>query len=262
MTSFARVEHFIEESKRAATPHELEELMAGITTDLGFDYFALIQHVNLGPMAADLSHMKAGSLVALTNYPPEWVEEYVCRNLVVQDPVHLAAHRTSVGFRWDQIGDLIKITAEHRAMWADAARWGIADGYTVPANLPGEPKGTCSFAVRVGRSLPEANLLMAQTVGAFAFEAARAMMERTRRGRRKGAQASLTPRQLECVVLIGRGRTDAEIARALGLREQTVTEHINEARERYQVRRRAQLVIQAIYRGDIHFLDILGDPAP
>ena len=93
------VQHFIEVSKTVSSAGDLERLVSDITREMGFDYFALIHPVDLSAMEASLSHMADGSLVALTNYPEAWVEAYVARNIVANDPVLLASERTSAGFR-------------------------------------------------------------------------------------------------------------------------------------------------------------------
>src|SRR4051794_14438136 len=71
----------------------------------------------------------------------------------------------------------------------------------------------------------------------------------------------LTTRQLECVRLVGRGKTDWEISQMLGITEGTVTSHINEARRRNAVTRRAELPVQALFRGDLEFSDLIDVPA-
>ena len=47
------------------------------------------------------------------------------------------------------------------------------------------------------------------------------------------------------------------IAPLLGITEVTVTAHLNEARRRYGVKRRVELVLQVLYRGALHFSDIV-----
>src|SRR3546814_8939493 len=89
---------------------------------MGFDYFALIHHVDLSPLSADLAHMDQGDLIGLTNYPQEWVEIYQRRNIVANDPILLASHQTNVRFAWDDIGDLINVTAQHREITSDTRR--------------------------------------------------------------------------------------------------------------------------------------------
>ena len=258
MTSFAQVERFIELSKCAATPGELDNLLSAITREMDFDYYALIHHVDLTPMdIREFTHMADGSLVALTNYPEGWVEAYVARNIVVNDPIHLASHRTNVGFRWDEVDRLIPVTGEHRAIRDDTLRAGIEQGYTVPANVPGEANGSCSFAMRRGASLPQANLAMAQLVGSFAFQAARNLVLKAKRRAIPAEPIPLTPRQLECVLLVGRGKTDWEIGRILGISEETVKHHLKQAREHYDVPKRVQVVMRAVYEGQLALTDML-----
>ena len=72
---------------------------------------------------------------------------------------------------------------------------------------------------------------------------------------------SLTTRQLECIIFVARGKTDWEISKILGLHEQTVTQHLNEARRRCGVSRRSELAIHALYHGHVTFEDVL-DRAP
>jgi LuxR family quorum-sensing system transcriptional regulator CciR len=184
------------------------------------------------------------------------VEAYVERNIVANDPIHLASYRTDVGFTWDSVGRLIEVTSHHREMLADTRRAGIADGFTIPARVPDQVKGSFSFAVRCGRMLPVASLPAAQMIGLFGFEAARTMVLRSRKAAPPCPRPTLTPRQLDCMVLVARGKTDWEISRILGVHEQTVTQHINEARLRSGASRRTQLIVDALYRGDLSFRDI------
>jgi len=79
---------------------------------------------------------------------------------------------------------------------------------------------------------PANNLLMAQLVGFFAYQAARVILRTDQSDAAPPAECP-TSRQLECILLVGRGKTDWEIARLLGITEHTVTAHINEARRRY-----------------------------
>src|SRR3546814_19946118 len=122
---------------------------------MGFDYFALIHHVDLSPLSADLAHMDQGDLIGLTNYPQEWVEIYQRRNIVANDPILLASHQTNVGFAWDDIGDLINVTAQHREITSDTRRAGIGNGFTVPDHVPGEANRSCNLRSetrRVGKA--------------------------------------------------------------------------------------------------------------
>ena len=134
----------------------------------------------------------------------------------------------------------------------------------MPVHIPGETNGTCTFAVKEG-DLPADNLPMAQLVGSFAYEAARQLMLRGEGILECEDPKPLTTRQLECVALVRRGKSDWEIGQILGIREDqilgiredTVTDHLNEARRRIGVSRRAELPIHALFRGELTFSDII-----
>src|SRR3546814_4485407 len=65
---------------------------------------------------------------------------------------------------------MIPFTAEDRRVLALGREQGIGDGFTVPANVPGEALGSCSFANEAGRPMRDEMLPLAQLAGAFAFE--------------------------------------------------------------------------------------------
>lgn len=252
MGLFEEVQRFVSAAARCRFPSELGDLLGDHARRLGFDYFALVHHVDLRD--------DDGDAVALWSYPASWVEEYLESRMATSDPVHLASHRINVGFAWDQIARLITVTPAHRRVRERTRRAGIADGFTVPANIPGEANGSCSFAVATGHALPIESLSAAQLAGAYAFHAARRL---TRKGARKADHPPrLSPRQLDCVVFAGRGYSDRETALALGIAEDTVTEYLDEARRRYGVNRRATLVLRAVYDGQIALSDVLILPPP
>lgn len=248
---------FIELARASNTPEELDRLILDVTREMGFDHYALIHHVDLGAYSSDLRHMDDGELVALWNYPEAWVEVYHERNIVANDPVLIASQRTNVGFVWEDMGSLIKITPLHRAITEETRRAGLAQGFTVPAHIPGEANGSCNFAVRTGRTLPRHNLPMAQLVGSFAFQAARAMVEKARRQQLPVTTRRLGNRQLECIALVARGKTDWEIGRILGISELTVRRHLTLAKEHYAVASRVQVVMRAMFEGKICLSDVL-----
>src|SRR3546814_3831883 len=68
---------------------------------------------------------------------------------------------------------MIPLNSEDRRVLALSREYGVGDGFTVPANVPGEPSGSCSFANVADIPVDEATLPLAQLVGIFAFERAR-----------------------------------------------------------------------------------------
>jgi LuxR family quorum-sensing system transcriptional regulator CciR len=159
------IDQFDQRAQQCSCDAELRLLLDDAVRELGFDYFALLHHASLRRGGAHL--------IRIDTYPAGWVGELLQEELVADDPVHLASGRTNTGFSWDQLVALIPVTARHRAILEASGRYGIGLGFTVPANVPGEPSGSCSFAVRRGRELPVHRLLCAEQIGAHAFRIAR-----------------------------------------------------------------------------------------
>lgn len=209
--------------------------------ELGFDYVALRHH---GAMA------RAGrGRVRIDNYPDDWKAELRARRPLRRDPVHLACSRTLTGFAWRDAGRLVSLSARMQEIFARARRFGLGEGFTVPAHLPGEPAGSCSFAVRTGRALPVASLLRAEQLGLHAFEAARRLL---------GLGVAPPPphfsrRELEALRLVAAGKSDWEIAAILGIGHETVRQYVKRARAAYGVATRTQLAVHALRDGLIGF---------
>lgn len=226
------------------SPDELHATMARISRELGFQYFALSQHVDMATTR--------DQAFRLHNYPAAWQDYYDAHRLSVSDPVHRASHVTCIGFTWSRLPEMIALTPRDRQILSIGRAQGIGDGFTVPANVPGEARGSCSFANQAGRPLPDAALPFAQLVGAFGFEAAR----RFWMPRRNGSRVPLTDRQRDCVLWAARGKSDWEISRILGVSEETVARHLKGAFCRYGVNKRTLLAIRALFDGTISFTDI------
>jgi LuxR family quorum-sensing system transcriptional regulator CciR len=148
---------------------------------------------------------------------------------------------------------MITLTKQDLQILDLARSHGIGEGFTVPAHVPGEAHGSCSFARVTGEQMSGEHLPLLQLVGAFAFEAARRMQ----RLRLAPGPVRLTDRQRECVMWAARGKSDWEISRILGISQDTVIEHLRHARERYGVGKRTVLAIHALFDGTIGFFDVL-----
>lgn len=197
---------------------------------LGFQFFALLHHASLA--------LPGRGMIRLDSYPSGWAEEIVTQELVGIDPVHHACRRTSLGFAWDELARLTPIGGAERELFARAARHGLGDGFTIPINIPGEPPGSCSFAVRRGLQLPRARLLSAEQLGIHAFEAARRLA-----GFPGPAHCPhLSRRERQCLRLLAAGKTDTVIATILGISPDTAHQYVKRARAAYDVTSRAQLV--------------------
>jgi LuxR family quorum-sensing system transcriptional regulator CciR len=67
----------------------------------------------------------------------------------------------------------------------------------------------------------------------------------------------LTPRQRDCVALVAQGKSDWEIGQVLGISESTVHKHIEDAKRRFGVSTRVQLVVRSLFDARLSFSDVM-----
>ena len=224
---------FAETAQSCPDLPQLGTLLGDVTRELGFEFFALLDHASLGTAGA--------GLLRIDNYPEEWVGEIVSRGYASDDPVHLASRRTNIGFGWYELDRLIRLERRHTRILARSRRFGLGPGLTVPANVPGEPSASCSFAVRTGLEMPRGRLHCAELIGAHALCAARRLRPMPARRR-----PHLSRRELQCLRLVALGKTDWEIARILGLSQHTAHQYVKRARAAYDTVSRTQLVVYGL----------------
>ncbi len=248
MGQFQDVQDFKRLSKSAKSLADLQSLLEDTTRWFGFTYFMLGHHVNV--IRANMAH--------LSNYPAGYAEEMSKREHFSDDPVIRACQTKTASFRWSELGNLIPLSRYQSEVLTNAARVGIGEGFTVPASIPGECLGSCSFATRTGQTFDETVMPAVQYVGSFAFEAARrlALSDAIERRNSDGTPA-LSPRQLDCLVLIAQGKSDVDIAQLLGLSKSTVHEYVENAKRKYGVASRVQLVIRTLFDNQLGFDDII-----
>ena len=239
------VDRFAESATACEDLGQLRALLGDATRELGFHHFALLHHSSLAS--------PAGQRVRIDNYPEPWVAELVGRNLAHHDPVHSASRRMSSAFAWQEISSIIRLGDRQRAILERSRHYGIGPGFTVPANVPGEPSGSCSFAVRAGAELPRGRLLCAELIGAHAFQAARRILSFLQPKDRP----HLSRREIECLRLVAGGKTDWEAARILGISVETARQYVKRARAAYDVATRTQLVVHGLRDEWVSFEDAI-----
>ncbi len=71
------------------------------------------------------------------------------------------------------------------------------------------------------------------------------------------AGLTLSRRQIDCLRLVAKGKSNWVIADILGLKPNTVHKYIEDAKARYGVSTRTELVVRALYNGHLHFHDLM-----
>lgn len=265
MSRLSDVNAFIDQSRLCRTANDLRAIMEAITREMGFDAYALFQQVERFSWAEP-------NQIAISNYSRGWLEYYFAQDFGADDPVQLASRRTGLGFQFAEMPGLVGYGEAQRRIVEAGRRAGIGDGFCVPIHIPGEASGSCTFTVHPGKALPTRNLAAAQLVGSFAYEAGRrlkqagAVIVEPRPGAPASGAAApvptpavrrLTGRQLDCLILVARGKTDWEIARILGIGQETVKHHLRLVRQHYDVTTRTQAAVRALLAEDVALSDLL-----
>jgi LuxR family transcriptional regulator, quorum-sensing system regulator CciR len=251
--SFKDVQTFVRDVRASPSLTDIGLILKDATRSFHFDHFAMAQRVT-GP--AVMMNLPLGP-VRLTDFPDAWVEQLVSQGRIADDPVLLASERSVAPFAWSNLETLLPMNDRHRAYMAQARAAGLAEGYTVPIHVPGQASGLVSFVMGGGRELPAEALPAAQYLACFAFEAAR-RLKLAANDSGTGGGIRLTQRQLDCVVLAARGKSNWVTGKLLGLTEGTVHKYLEAAKRRYGVSSRTELVVRALYDGHLSFADVMG----
>jgi LuxR family quorum-sensing system transcriptional regulator CciR len=236
-------DRFAQAARDCSSLEELRGLVIGVSADLGFSHVALLHHLALAG--------SRGRHVRIDNYPPAWVDELVAAGFAECDPVHVASQRASSAFLWADLPLLIGLGPRERAILERSREFGLGEGMTVPVNVPGEPAGSCSFAVAPGQGVCRDQALSAELIGLHAFGAARRLAGLPR----SGARPRLSRREIQCLRLVAGGKSDWETAMILGISVETARQYLKSARAAYDAVTRSQLVVLGLRDGWISFDD-------
>jgi len=240
------VQDFARASQGARDIAQLRTLLSEAAKALGFDYFLL---------------QGAAGPAWLADLPPGWTMA-----ASPQDAVLVTAAQSYAPFLWSDIARLIALTQDQRSFIDAALDSGVGAAVTVPihrsrgadaAGSYSDFAGCCSFIMKSGVPLPLSSLAAAHYVGALAFDAAEDMRRARSGDSRRGPQ--LTPRQRDCVVLVAQGKSDWEVGQLLGISDSTVHKHIEDAKRRFCVSTRIQLVVRSLFDARLSFDDVMKD---
>ena len=204
----------------------------------GFDTFACGE--------LDLEN-RVRSAFYIIRWPESWTKFYVGSGMIERDPIvnELAYRREP--FTWSDLRADNKLQKAGRAALTAAAAAGWDEGLVVPMPRGVNRVGLVSLVGHRTDLDAEARAHLCLLSLALHSHA------RTLVSREGFAipPAGLTRREIECLALVARGRSDKAIADELGIAVSTAHEHVENAKRRLQVRSRVQMVTIAASLGVI-----------
>lgn len=248
MKQFELTRGFLEHGRREPpSPARLAAEFLKAIEALGFRHFACCSHVDPSRPPPEA--------VMLHNYPCGWVRTFCEAKLHQIDPVLRHAESSPFPFFWDEAFRPETLTRSQRIMLADAARYGVTHGYTVPLKLswmPGTSRASCSVIPDGKQIDPESYLAVEVLATSLYFLASRPFAPWL-----TAERVELTERERECLALVAAGKGDWAIAQIMGLSKSTAHYHAEQLKRRFGVTTRLQAVVQGLLTGQITFGDVL-----
>jgi LuxR family quorum-sensing system transcriptional regulator CciR len=186
----------------------------------------------------------------MVDYPLAWLERFSVKNYAKRDPVYWAARRQTLPFQWSDQRFLRALAADQLRILNEAREAGLADGVTIPIHAPDALPASCSLVIGPDGVDP-LNAQKAHWYGVYAHECARRL-----RLAGMPAKPVLSPRERQCLQLLGQGKNDGDMATILGLSEHTVHNVVRRAMHKYGVASRVQAFVRALRDGQIRLEDV------
>jgi LuxR family transcriptional activator of conjugal transfer of Ti plasmids len=191
----------------------------------------------------DWSAMKIDETVYLhKSAPAGWWEEYAAYAQRGFDPGLMMARMSLAPYTWSESSRMLEPIGLDRWPFELALKYGMRDGFTCPVG----GRWVMAFWSRL---LLSKELLQASRAALFMAASFAAMrLERLAgpQSARIGRRARLTPRELAVLRWASIGRQVQDIAKTLGLGEETVRSHFKKAQEKLGARNRTHGVAEAM----------------
>ena len=183
----------------------------------------------------------------IIDWSEAWRRFYIGSGLMDRDPVvgELVNHRSP--FTWSELRDDRKLKQLGRKALNGAAAAGWIEGLIVPMRTSGSRVGLISMAGSQLLVDPDARAFLC-LISVCLHAHVRSLVAR------EGfavPPVGLTAREIEALRLVARGRSDRQIAVALGVAHTTAHEFVEKAKRRLKTHSRAELVAVATALGII-----------
>jgi len=185
------------------------------------------------------------SVYYVVDWPDSWRNFYLKSKLIERDPVIDSLAYRHEPFTWSDLHRDRKFGKAGRAALKLLASYGWVEGLVVP--LPGGSGrvGLVSLVGTEAKCGPDAQAYLSVVSLGFHVHV-KALVARQPFAVRP---AGLTDREIACVRLVAKGKSDATVAQSLGVARSTAHEFIEKAKARLKARTRMEMVAIAVALG-------------
>ncbi|MCB1450663.1 MAG: LuxR family transcriptional regulator [Nitratireductor sp.] len=180
-----------------------------------------------------------------TTYPAAWMQTYLVRNYAQIDPVFLEGFRRSQPFFWDELDSSAAGVAD---FFEAAAGFGVSiSGYSVPVT---DRIGRRSFVSYNSLETPDVwREQVARLKPVLTALAEKLHDKAIQEMQLNQVKAPLSPREIECLSWIARGKDASMISEILEISEFTARDYLKSARLKLGCNSIAQAVYEATRLG-------------
>jgi DNA-binding CsgD family transcriptional regulator len=174
--------------------------------------------------------------------PKGWWEEYHARAQGKFRPALFLASSSMAAFTWTEVLRMLQPIGADRWSHELAMKYGMRDGLTCPVG----GRWVVGFWSRRELSGILTQQMRIVIVAAASFAALRLEQLVGPDPGRNGSRGRLTPRELAVLRLVSTGAQSADVAKELGLGEETVRSHLKKAQTKLGTRSRTHAVAEAL----------------
>jgi LuxR family transcriptional activator of conjugal transfer of Ti plasmids len=194
-----------------------------------------------------ISERKGGAPQLISTYPSTWTAQYLKNHYERVDPVITQALKDTEPFQWGLNLRANILSRPQQELFEDAARFGIACGFTIPIHDGRGPIAAVTFATDEHRGTAfsrrvEAHKQVLQLMAMYFHSHVRRKLSADR----VIDGVSLSPREFECLKWAAQGKSAWEIGRILGITRRTAAFHLENAKAKLGVRSICQAVARLI----------------
>lgn len=206
---------------------EKELLQMGITY---YAYFVKKKHINSQPLV-------------ISNYPSEWVNQYIRDRLYNQDPVISYGMQRVAPFSWSQAIEK-DVSPSSNTVFKLSSKFNITSGFSFPLHDPNNHFAALSICNQdqelcysMSNAINPLMILLLRTHEAFSNLVPHSSPEQnlTSKIKEKELSFQLTKREIDVLHWISRGKTYPETAIILGISVRTVKFHIENITKKMNV---------------------------
>ena len=235
---------FIYESNKCSSADELTNKFLRFLHQFGFDRFVMSE------MSHDSRTDKESNHGILVNYPQEWMEHYVANHYIDHDPVYQRALTARRPFTWKEVTEDKKTPLFSKKVMEEAREFNLHDGVALTIYQPlGEMIGMGFSGSETGVRTDVDALSIINAASHQFFIAYSDFIQK--KSNLQSEVVSLTPREVDVLFWMARGKTRGEIADILVISESAVKRYLEACFRKLSVNNGALAVAKALRMGII-----------